>query len=192
MTFDPRHFHPMLVADTCSVWNVLSSSKLFTSAFGARLTFCVTGAVFYECVLKPRKNWTNEMRELRDRLERARKGGQFQEVSCDLDDLAVVSAMAPIALSSGELSCIAAAHSVSTFAFMTDERQARIFASDRLSLRVETTPRLYGWLHYHRHLIDSDHGDVISEHEIYERRPLTKYLEIAYEAALQYRLMSPS
>ena len=129
------------------------------------------------------------MCELNERFGIARQGGGFQIQACDLDDLLAVSRNAPLALSSGELSCIAVAYRAPTFAFMTDEKKARKYAEEKLSLRVETTPRLYGWLHYWRHLLDGDHQNVISEHEKYERRPLTKHFHEAYEAALQYRLM---
>jgi hypothetical protein len=71
---------------------------------------------------------------------------------------------------------------------MTDEKLARRFAEQTLNLRVETTPKLYGWLHYQRKLNDSDHGDIIQEHETFERRPLTVFLNSAYETALQYRV----
>jgi hypothetical protein len=71
---------------------------------------------------------------------------------------------------------------------MTDERQARLYSEQSLRLIVETTPKLYAWLHYNRHLSDGDHGEVIAEHEKYERRPLTKFFNEAYVAALQYRL----
>ena len=71
---------------------------------------------------------------------------------------------------------------------MTDDRQARRFAEQLLQLIVVTTPKLYAWLHYNRHLLDSDHYDVVREHERYERRPLSRFLHEAYEVALQYRL----
>lgn len=72
---------------------------------------------------------------------------------------------------------------------MTDDRQARHYAENKLQLRVETTPKLYGWLHFNRYLTDGDHMQVINEHKIYERRPLTKFLNEAYDAALQYLLI---
>lgn len=74
-------------------------------------------------------------------------------------------------------------------ALMTGDQKARRYASTALQLLVITTPKLYAWLHYHRYLLDSDHEDVIREHERYERRPLSKFLREAYEVALQYRLM---
>jgi hypothetical protein len=75
---------------------------------------------------------------------------------------------------------------------MTDDRQARRYAEQALQMIVITTPKLYAWLHYHRHLLDSDHDHVVREHEQYERRPLSRFLHEAYEVALQYRLMNQS
>lgn len=192
MAFDPRSFQPMVVTDTCAVWNILSARKLYRAAITAKVTFCITPMVLYECVHKPRKAFTPEMIELLERLRSARAEGVFPIQACDLDDLLTVSLNAPTRLSSGEISCIAMAYRISTVAVMTDERLARRYAEEKLSLRVETTPRLYGWLHYHRHLSDGDHLEILAEHEQHERRPLTKFFNEAYEVALQYRLMNQS
>ena len=72
---------------------------------------------------------------------------------------------------------------------MTDDKRARNFASERLELRVETTPKLYAWLHYKCHLSDGDHEEIIREHETYEHRPLTKFFREAMEEAMRCRLM---
>lgn len=188
MAIDPRTFSPMVVADTCSVWNLLSSRKLFLLALSARISFFITPMVLFECIYKPRKTTTEEQKELIRRFNSALKNKSFINETCDLDDLIAVSRSAPVGLSSGELSCIAIAYKMRTIAIMTDEKKARHYAEHTLQLRVETTPKLYGWLHYHRHLSDGDHLDVIREHEKYERRPLTVFFNIAYEAALQFRM----
>jgi predicted nucleic acid-binding protein len=190
MAFDPSNFSSMVITDTCSVWNVLSADAIFRAANSARVNFYVTPMVLYECLNKPRKTTTPESVELIRRLRVLRAQGKFSEQPCDLDDLLAVSRRAPAALSSGELSCIATAYKTTSFAFMTDERKARQYAEQKLQLKVETTPKLYGWLHFHRHLVDADHSVVIEEHEKHERRPLTKFFQEAYETALQYRLMS--
>ncbi len=190
MALDPRKFHHMLVTDTCAVWNMLSSRKLFRSACSAKLYFCITPMVLYECLHKPRKTVTPEQTELIKRFKVARIGNAFPTQACELDDLLVVSRGAPVGLGSGELSCIATAYKLTTIGVMTDEGQARLYAEQSLSLIVETTPKLYAWLHYNRHLSDGDHGEIIDEHEKYERRPLTKFLNEAYEAALQHRLIN--
>lgn len=189
MAFDPSNFSFMVITDTCSVWNVLSANTIFRAANSARVNFYVTPMVLYECLNKPRKTTTPESVELIRRLRTLRAQGKFSEQPCDLDDLLAVSRRAPAALSSGELSCIATAYKTTSFAFMTDERKARQYAEHKLRLKVETTPKLYGWLHFHRHLVDADHSVVIEEHEKHERRPLTKFFQEAYDTALQYRLI---
>lgn len=88
------------------------------------------------------------------------------------------------------MSCIAMAYHIRSIAFMTDDQKARRFASERLSLIVETTPKLYGWLHYKFYLSDSDHQAIIDEHEIYEKGPLTSYFKKAFDEALRCRVMS--
>ena len=190
MALDPTRFAAASVADTCSVWNMLSSRRLYQAAMDARLHFCVTGMVLYECLQKPRSYSTPERTEMMRRLERARRNGGFPTQPCSLDDLADISRQAPRGLGSGELSCIAVAYRVRSIAFMTDEKQARHVASTNFSLNVETTPKLYAWLHYRQHLGGGDHDDVICEHEMYEPRPLTRFLREAFEEAMRCRLLA--
>ena len=189
MALDPTRFSAAAVADTCSVWNMLSSRRLYQAAMDARLHFCVTGMVLYECLQKPRSYSTPERAEMMRRLERARRNGGFPLQPCSLDDLADISRQAPRGLGSGELSCMAVAYRVRSIAFMTDEKQARHVASTKLSLSVETTPKLYAWLHYRQHLGGGDHDDVICEHEKYEPRPLTRFLREAFDEAMRCRLL---
>lgn len=190
MAFNPTIFSMMVVTDTCAVWNLLSSRKLSRAAHEGKVTFCLTPMVLYECLQKPRKVLTTQMQELIRRLTTARSQGNFPVQGCDIEDLITVSRDAPSALSSGELSCIAAAFRITTLSFMTDEKKARHYAENQLRLKVETTPRLYGWLHFRGYLSDSDHTEILAEHEIFERRPLTKFFDEAYHIALQHRLMS--
>lgn len=192
MAIDPTQFNKIAIADTCSVWNVLSARKLYQAALSAKVHFCITPMVLYECLQKPRLSMTIEKAELIRRLEQARKNGQFPLQECDLDDLSALVRQAPKGLGSGELSCIATAYRIRSIAFMTDERQARHFASTKLGLAVETTPKLYAWLHYYQHLGSGDHDDIINEHEMYEVRPLTKFFKEAYEEAMRCRLMQSS
>lgn len=190
MALDPTRFSQVSVADTCSVWNMLSSRRLYQATIDAKLHFCVTGMVLYECLQKPRSFTSPERTEMMQRLERARRSGRFPTEPCSLDDLADISRLAPRGLGSGELSCIAVAYRVRSIAFMTDEKQARHVASTKFGLNVETTPKLYAWLHYRQHLGGGDHDDVIREHEMYESRPLTQFFREAYEEAMRCRLMA--
>lgn len=188
MSFDPSRFSLMVITDTCAVWNTLSSRLLFSAALSARVHFCITPMVAYECLQNPRSNPTSESNELMHRLREAQRNGHFPIQPCELDDLLEVSRTAPKGLGSGELSCIAVAYKVRTLAFMTDEKKARKFAQDGLKLGVETTSRLYGFLHFYMHLSDADHKSVVAEHERFEKRPLTEFLNEAYGEGIRCRL----
>lgn len=190
MSYDPAHFAVASVVDTCAVWNMLSSLRLSETAIQAKLHFCITPVVLFECLHKPRPNITNEQRELMDRLKSNREKGRFPTLECSLDDLLTISQKAPGRLGSGELSCIAAAYRVRSIAVMTDERLARKFAHEKLDLQVETTPRLYGYLHYHFHLSEGDHSHIIKEHERFEKRPLTEFFNRTFAEAMRCRLMT--
>ena len=189
MNFDPARFSIASVVDTCSVWNMLSSLRLNQAAIQAKLHFCITPVVLYECLHKPRPNITPEQKELMDRLVFNRAKGRFPVQECSLADLLTISERAPGKLGSGELSCIAAAYRIRNIAVMTDEKLARRYAQSNLGLSVETTPRLYGYLHYHQHLGGADHDEVIKEHERFEKRPLTQFFNQTFDDAMRCRLM---
>jgi hypothetical protein len=190
MSFDPAHFSRASVVDTCAVWNMLSSQRLNQAAIQAKLDFCITPVVLYECLKKPRPSNTEEQEQIMTRLRRERAAGRFPIQECSLEDLVAISAKAPGKLGSGELSCIATAYRIRSIAVMTDEKLARRYAQDTLGLHVETTPRLYGYLHYHLHLGEADHDHVIAEHERFERRPLTAFFKQTFDDAMRCRLMA--
>jgi predicted nucleic acid-binding protein len=190
MSYDPARFAPVSVVDTCAIWNMLSSLRINQAAIQAKLHFCVTPVVLYECLHKPRSNITTEQKTLMTRLRNERNAGRFPVQQCSLDDLLAISSKAPGRLGSGELSCIATAFRIRSIALMTDEKLARNYARDGLGLQVETTPRLYGYLHYHLHLGGADHDEVIKEHERFERRPLSQFFHQMFEEAMRCRLMA--
>lgn len=192
MSFDPARFAVVSVVDTCAVWNMLSSLRLNEAAIQARLHFCITPVVLYECLHKVRPNITSEQKILMDRLEQNRAKGRFPIQECSLEDLLAISERAPGRLGSGELSCIATAYRIRSIAVMTDEKLARRYAQETLGLQVETTPRLYGYLHFHLHLGGADHDEVIKEHERFERRPLTSFFNHTFTEAMRCRLMATS
>ena len=113
MAFDPRAFSPMLATDTCSIWNILSSKKIFNATNIAKITFYVTPMVLYECLIKPRKNISNEKLELIRRLKSAKRMNYFSEKNCQLETLIYIHSIAPKKLNSGELSSIALAYDLS-------------------------------------------------------------------------------
>lgn len=192
MAIDPSKFHLVNVADTCSVWNVLSSTRLHAAAKEARCEFCITSFVRYECLIKPRKKEpTSAETELMRRLAQEQGRGGFAAHSCDIGDLQAIKLLeSRKRLGKGELSSIAFAMKIGQ-AVITDDKKARKLAEDSGHALVQTTPHLFSWLIFKGRLGDSDKGTVIEQHAAMER-PLAPHFETAYEMALQCRLNAAS
>jgi hypothetical protein len=189
MLLDPGSFIKLNVADTCSIWNIISSSALLSAAKSANCTFCCTAFVHYECFDKPRRSISQPEEELQALLKREQSGGQFSVYHLDLEDLLDVEVLRErMNLGKGELSSIAFARRTRQ-GFITDDQGARRLAETALpGNHVQTTPHLFGWLIYERYLTDGDKDKVIEQHTTLGR-PLGKYFEIMYERALERRLM---
>ncbi|WP_310452507.1 hypothetical protein [Sulfuritalea sp.] len=186
MAIDPSKFHPINVADTCSVWNVLSSARLHMAAKEAKCEFCITAFVRYECLVKPRKAPTAADIELRERLLREQARGGFQPHSCGIGDLQAIRVLeSRKKLGKGELSSIAFAMKIGQ-AVLTDDQKARRLAESSGHLLTQTTPHLHSWLIFTGHLTDVDHTLVVSQHKAMEGS-LEPHLQRAYELALQCR-----
>ena len=189
MTIDPSKFHLINVADTCSVWNVLSSARLHAAAKEAHCEFCVTSFVRYECLTKPRRASTPAETELMRRLTQEQARGCFAAHSCDIGDLQAIKLLeSRKKLGKGELSSIAFAMKIGQ-AIITDDMKARKLAENSGHALVQTTSHLFSWLIFKGRLGDSDKATVIAQHQLMER-PLTPHFEKAYEMALQCRLNS--
>ena len=181
-----------VVADTCSVWNLLSSSTLHRACVVARFDFILTDFVLYECLHKPRKEQRSADATLQERLKDARMRQQFKNYSLALEDLQEVAILEQRRrLSKGELASIAFAKRVG-LAFQTDDMGARTLAATTLaSERVQTTPHVVGWLFYEGRLADADLAEILREHQSFER-PLRKFFQEMYEEAMRCRLLSRS
>jgi hypothetical protein len=192
MGIDPSKFHLINVADTCSVWNVLSSARLHSAAREARCEFCITSFVRYECLTKPRKKEvTAAETELMRRLAQEQGRGGFAAHSCDIGDLQAIKILeGRKRLGKGELSSIAFAMKIGQ-AVITNDMKARKLAEDSGHSFTQTTPHLFSWLIFKGRLGDSDKATVIEQHRAMGR-PLAPHFETAYELALQCRLNSPS
>jgi hypothetical protein len=189
MAIDPSRFHLINVADTCSVWNVLSSTLLYSATKAARCDFCITTFVSYECLLKPRKSINSAERQLMDRLKKEQSKGAFKPQSCDIGDLQSIKVLeSRKRLGKGELSSIAFAMKIGQ-AFITDDLKARKLAEDSGHKLTQTTPHLFSWLIFTNRLGDSDVQTVVSQHADAGRQ-LKQHFENAYELALQCRLNS--
>lgn len=189
MAIDPSKFHPINVADTCSVWNILSSLRLNAAAKEARCDFCVTSFVQYECLIKPRRSILPNEQALMDRLRAEQRRGAFQAHSCSIEDLQAIEHLEKRKkLGKGELSSIAFAMKIRQ-GFITDDKQAWKLAKDSGHPYAQTTPHLFSWLIFTGRLGDSDKDMVIAQHEEAGRH-IARHLYEAYEIALKCRLNS--
>ena len=187
MAIDPSNFHPVNVADTCSVWNILSSVRLRSAAKDAGCDFCITSFVHYECLIKPRKSPTAADHELRRRLQAEQGGGAFVAHSCGIGDLQDVKILeSRKRLGMGEISSIALAMRIGQ-AVLTDDKKARKLAQAAGHPLVQTTPHLFSWLIFTQRLGDSDVPIIIDQHKTLEG-DLAPHLEAAYGLALQCNL----
>ncbi|WP_431129684.1 hypothetical protein [Variovorax paradoxus] len=187
MAIDPSKFHLVNVADTCSVWNILSSARLHSAAKDARCDFYITSFVRYECLVKPRRAPTTADLELRRRLVTHQRNGSFKVHSCSIDDLQDVKVLeSRKRLGMGELSSIAFAMKIAQ-AVITDDQKARKLAQAAGHPLIQTTPHLFSWLIFTGKLGDSDHAVVVDQHIALEG-DLAPHLRDAYHLALQCRL----
>lgn len=189
MAIDPSKFHPINVADTCSVWNILSSPRLNAAAKEARCDFCVTSFVQYECLIKTRKSILPSEQILMDRLQAEQRRGVFQPHSCSIEDLQSIEILEKRKkLGKGELSSIAFAMKIHQ-GFITDDTKAWQLAKDVGHPYAQTTPHLFSWLIFTGRLGDGDKDIVIAQH-VDVGRHIAQHLQTAYEMALQCRLYS--
>jgi len=189
MAIDFSAFHLHNIADTCAVWNVLSSNRLFRAALSANVAFACTGVVIYECLHKPRKSESEADRQLQNRLRAAAKASEVTVCPIQIEDLQIVALLENRKrLGKGELSTIAFAIRTRQ-AVLSDDQKARRLVNDIMSRPAQTTPHLFGWLYFVNRLSDSDKDIVIGEHREVGR-PLELHLEAAYREALRCRLMA--
>lgn len=187
MAINPANFYPINVADTCSVWNVLSSKLLYRAAKAVNCDFCITSFVQYECLVKPRKSSTAAETELMARLRQEQSRGTFQSHSCGIDDLQDIKLLeSRQRLGKGELSSIAFAMKTNQ-AVITDDQRARRLATESGHARTQTTPHLLAWLIFTNRLGDSDVSVVMSDNTAMGL-PLATHFQKAYLMALQCRL----
>ncbi|MBT2119752.1 hypothetical protein KK141_21715 [Dyella sp. LX-66] len=183
MEIDPSSFHPVNVTDTCAVWNVLSSLRLYAAAKAAGCDFCMTAFVHYECLIKKRGELKETHRTLMDRLRRAQRNGDFASHASTIGDLQRVAQLEQRRkLGKGELSSIAFAMKIGQ-AVMTDDQKARRLAHDVGHSLVQTTPHLFGWLFFAGKLTEADKGAIIQQH-VEMGQILKPHLERAYEMAM--------
>jgi len=179
-----------VVADTCAVWNILSSRLLHRTCSVLGFRFVLTDYCLYECLHKPRKVQRPADERLRERLRAARNEAQFNSYSLSVEDLQEVALLEQRKrLSKGELAAIAFAKRVG-LAFQTDDQGARTLAITALTVeRVQTTTHVLGWLFFEGRLADGDLAGIIAEHESFDR-PLRPHFEGMHQEAMRCRLLA--
>ncbi|MFH1468335.1 MAG: hypothetical protein ABIO70_28360 [Pseudomonadota bacterium] len=185
---DVRRFVLENVADTCAVWNVLSSLTLYAAARAASCRFRITAYVEYEC-LRDRSQREEGDEEILQRFRAWRQEGLWPVHSLEVDDLFDIELLEQRRrLGKGELSSMVLARKLGA-AVLTDDQKGRRLAecylgSPRL---VQTTPHLFGWLLFEGRLADSDKDAVIKEHNKVGR-PLEPFFERIFMKALEMKL----
>jgi len=107
MAINPPRFDSANVVDTCAVWNVLSSRRLYNSALSARCHFVITANVQYECLYKQRTVAKDNDNELQTRLRTGQGKGQFSAYASDIEDLQAIALLqGRKRLGNGEISSI--------------------------------------------------------------------------------------
>lgn len=183
MEIDPSNFHAVNVTDTCAVWNVLSSLRLYAAAKAAGCDFCMTAFVYYECLIKKRGEPKETDKMLMDRLRRAQRDGAFIAHASTIGDLQRVAQLEQRKkLGKGELSSIAFAIKIGQ-AFMTDDQRARRLAYEVGHAPIQTTPHLFGWLFFAGKLVEADKGAIIQQH-VEMGQILRPHFERAHEMAM--------
>lgn len=179
-----------VVVDTCAIWNLLSSPKLYMMCAALGFHFAVATYCIYECLHKPRKKSTAGDAELRERLARARGRAQFGDYPLSVEDLQEVDLLQRRKrLGKGELATIALAKRLNLGAQTDDDRGEKLAIAVLSLARVQTTPHVLGWLFFHGHLQDHELKVVVDEHEAVGRNMSARFRS-AYHQALHARLLA--
>jgi hypothetical protein len=186
---DVSQFRKANVSDTCSLWNLMASKLLYSTAVNAGVTLCCTNFVVYECLHKPGQV-RSEREELKRRLRAKLADKSIGSYSIELEDLQSVEVLrSRKKLSIGELSAIVFAQKTS-LAVLTDDIGAQKLA--RLVLAedtVQNTPHLFGWLYFNSLLNDGDKDQVVADLKSL-RRNLSPHLERYHSEAQRCRAIA--
>jgi hypothetical protein len=186
---DVSKFRLSNVGDTCSIWNMLSSRLLWSTARGMGVTICCTQFVKYECLHKPGQARPERI-EMQARVRREIETGNLICCSIELEDLQDIRLLsARKKVSTGELSSMVFAKRTGQ-AFLSDDRKARTLAATTMEKDfIQSTPHLVGWLYFRWKLQDSDKDQITADLQRLNRT-LHPHLDNAYEEGCRCRLMS--
>lgn len=189
MNIDITKFNKDNVVDTCSIWNILSSSRFYSVAIGIVKEFALTEYVVYEALFKERTSVNASDKILKTRLEKEISIKKFKVYRISIADLQEVEILKNRRnLGKGEISSIAFAKKTGKLSFITEDQSARKFSRDIVKVSTQTTSHILGWLFFEGYLLDGDLQHIIDEHNSFNR-PLEKYYRIVYEEAYRCKLM---
>lgn len=191
MNFDISIILKYNVVDCCSVWNILTSNRIYSAALEAGFQFLFSNYVEYECLYKKRESTT--INGLRTKLKREISNKKFNCYKLSIDDLQEIAALEERKrLGIGELSSIALAKKTNQ-TFLTDDKKARQLGELILGKsKVQTTPRMVGVFFYHRLLTDSDLSIIIQEHQsslTSKWGDLTRFFDVMHKESHRRRLI---
>jgi hypothetical protein len=163
MTGNVAQFERLNVADTCSLWNILSSKVLSSTADAVGVKLCTTTFVRYECLHKPGPP-RPERRELQKRLNARIDSGSIQCHPIDIEDLQELETLQNRKrVSVGELSVIIFARKTRQ-AVLTDDIGAQKLARQELGAAlVQSTSHLFAWLYFNSQVNDGDKDQIVAD-----------------------------
>lgn len=149
------------MADTCSLWNLLASPLLYSTAESAGVRLCSTTFVRYECLHKPSRRAWPERDELQKRLRAKVTAGKIAFHGIDIEDLQDFEILKNRKrISTGELSVIVFAKKTRQ-AVLTDDLGAQKLAKTELRASlVQNTAHLFAWLYFNSQMGDSDKDQI--------------------------------
>lgn len=172
-----------VLADSCSVQNVLSSATLYAACARGRFQFAVTRYCLYECLDKPRRANSAGDLTIRQRLRDARAKGGFVQHDLTVDDLQETAVLRlRKRLGAGELSTIALAKRFGIGVQTDDDRAEKLAVEVLGDDRVQTTPHVLGWMFFHGLLADHELAVVVEEHRSVGRNLGVRFSEAHVEA----------
>jgi hypothetical protein len=183
---DVSNFEKLNVADTCSLWNILSSRVLSSTAESAGVQLCSTTFVRYECLHKPAHRSWPERDELQRRLQAKVAAGKITFHGIDIEDLQDFDVLkSRKKLSTGELSVIVFARKTRQ-AVLTDDVGAQKLAKSELGdALVQSTAHLFAWLYFNSRMSDSDKDQIKEDLSAMNRK--LKDLDELHTVAQQFR-----
>lgn len=180
------------VIDTCSIWNLLYSTKLYGISLEYFNSIVITDYVRYEALLKV---WNGMKKkafesELKKRLAKELKNNNIIVYNISVEELQDPQVLKDRKkFGKGEISCIVFAKN-KNISFITDDQGARKYSKTILgNNRVRTIPHLVGFLFFISLISDSDISEIIIDHKRF-KSDIVEYIKTCYETSMKLKINS--